>query len=48
MQCPTCGTNTPATLGRSSNCDAPLGRQFANTPATPASMIEFETFEAAS
>jgi hypothetical protein len=24
MQCPTCGTNTPGTLGRCSNCNAPI------------------------
>ncbi|WP_143219631.1 hypothetical protein [Actinomadura sp. CNU-125] len=24
MQCPTCGSNTPGTLGRCSNCEAPI------------------------
>ncbi|GAA2615933.1 hypothetical protein SMC26_09705 [Actinomadura fulvescens] len=32
MQCPTCGTNTPATLGRCSNCDARLPAGPLETP----------------
>ncbi|MFB4317441.1 hypothetical protein [Actinomadura sp. 21ATH] len=42
MQCPTCGTNTPGTLGTCPNCNAPmehgspLGQPLGAPPAAPA------------
>jgi hypothetical protein len=35
MQCPTCGTNTPGTLGTCSNCNAPIDRPSSPMGAPP-------------
>ncbi|MEU5876613.1 hypothetical protein [Spirillospora sp. NPDC047279] len=50
MQCPTCGTNTPATLGRCAHCNAPVDQQLASmqsglpTPPMGAPVAEAEAF----